>query len=68
MPMIFLPVACAIGHRDPSVPDRELDDRPVGLADELEVERDVLGHVRRPVVVDRCEGGVFVHGGILAIV
>ena len=55
-------------HRNPPVADRELDDGPVGLADELEVERDVLGHVRRPVVVDRCEGRVFVHRGILAIV
>ena len=47
--------------RDAAVPDRELDERPVGLAGELDVEGDVLGHVRRPVVVDRREGVVGAH-------
>ena len=50
--------------RDAPVADRELDERPVGLAGELDVERDVLGHVRRPVVVDRREGVV---GGSVAL-
>ena len=42
-------------HRDAPVADGELDDRPVGLARELHVPRDVLRHVRRPLVVDRRE-------------
>jgi len=36
---------------DSSVPDRELDERPVRLAGELDVEGDVGGHVRRPSLV-----------------
>src|SRR5207342_3108239 len=47
--------------RDAAIPDRELDEWPVRLPGELDVERDVLGHVRRPVVVDRREGVVGAH-------
>ena len=50
------------GNRDPSGPDGELDDRAVGLADELRVPGDVLGHVGRPAVVDRREDVVFRRG------
>ena len=44
--------------RDAAVADRELDERAVRLPGELDVEGDVVGHVRRPVVVDRREGVV----------
>ena len=46
------------GDRDRHSPvaDRELDERAFGLARELDVERDVLGHVRRPVVVSSAKG------------
>ena len=47
--------------RDAAVADRELDQGAIGLPGELDVERDVLGHVRRPVVVDRREGVVEAH-------
>ena len=44
--------------RDAPVADRELDERALGLAGELDVEGDVRGHVRGPVVVDGREGVV----------
>ena len=37
--------------RDAARADGELDDRPVRLLRELDVEGDVVGHVRRPHVV-----------------
>ena len=37
--------------RDAAVADGELDERPVGLAGELDVERNVLRHLCRPLVV-----------------
>src|SRR4029450_719297 len=48
---------------DAAVADRKLDHRPVGLSGELDVEGDVLGHVRGPVVVDLREGVVSAHEG-----
>ena len=39
------------GDRDPPVPDRQLDQRAVRLARELDVEGDVGGHAGRPLVV-----------------
>ena len=54
--------------RDAPVADRELDERPLRLPGELDVELNVVGHVRRPVVVDRREGVVEAHeaDGIVA--
>ena len=48
------------GHRDrdAAAADGELEQRAVRLTGELDVEGDVLRHVRRPVVVDRREGVV----------
>src|SRR5439155_25994269 len=50
-------------NRHSPVPDSQLDDRPVGLARQPDVERDVLRHVRGPVVVDGGERVVRAHGG-----
>jgi hypothetical protein len=51
---------------DPAVPDRKLDNRPVGLARKLDVEGNVLGHVGRPLVVATRERLVPAHGPIMA--
>ena len=50
-----------MGDRDSVGPDRELDDRAVGLARQLDVEVDVLCHVGCPDVVDRRERVVGAH-------
>ena len=41
--------------RDPTVADRELDERAVGLAGEIDVEGDVGRHGCRPLVVTHRE-------------
>ena len=58
------PLPRPLGDRDRDAPrpDGELHDRPVRLGGERDVEVDVLGHVRRPDVVDRREGVVGAHG------
>jgi hypothetical protein len=52
-------------NRDPAVPDGKLDERPVGLARKLGIERDVLRHLHRPVVVTSSEGFVPAHRPML---
>lgn len=39
------------GDRDTAVPDRELDDKPTGLTGQLDVERHIRRHMRRPLLV-----------------
>ena len=56
IPSTGLPVASRDRDRDAPVADRELDDRPVGLARQLDVERNVLRHVGAHVVVVDREG------------
>ena len=46
IPMTRFPVRCAIGIEMRPGAGGELDDRTVGLAGEVDVEVDVLGHVR----------------------
>ncbi len=52
-------------HRGSPGPDRKLNDRPVRLSREVDVERDVLRHLRRPLLVDGRKGRVLIHEGIL---
>ena len=48
VPITCRPVSRATGIADSAVPDGELDDRALGLARQLDVERDVLRHVLTP--------------------
>jgi hypothetical protein len=49
------------GDRHTAASHRKLDEGPLGLGGELDVERDVLRHVRGPLVVDGREGIVSAH-------
>src|SRR5688572_5885971 len=55
-------------NRHATVADRELDERTFGLARELDVEGNVLRHVRGPIVIPSREGVVDAHeaDGIVA--
>ncbi len=55
------PVSRATGIATRPLPTASSTSGPSGLPGELDVEGDVLGHVRRPVVVDRREGVVGAH-------
>ncbi len=61
MPITPLSGALDDRDRDAARSDSELDDGTVGIAGELDVEVDVLRHVRRPRVVDRGEALVAAH-------
>ncbi len=50
---------------DPAVPDSKLDERPAGLARELDIEGDLGRHVRRPLVVATRERSVPSHRPML---
>ena len=58
--------APTIGIETRPVPTASSTTGPVGLAGELDVEGDVLRHVRRPGVVDRSEALVAAHPAIQA--
>jgi hypothetical protein len=51
--------------RDASAPYRKLDERPLGLGGKVDVEGNVLRHVRGPLVVALCEGLVPAHRPML---
>jgi hypothetical protein len=51
--------------RDAAAPDRQLDDRAVCRLRQLDVERHVLGHRRRPLVVALGEALVPAHAPML---
>ena len=53
------------GDRDAAVPHGELDDGAVGLRRKADVERHVLRHRRRPLVVPVRERVVAAHGSIV---
>ena len=68
MPSTCRPVSCATGIATRPLPTASSTSGPVRLPRELDVQRDVLRHVRRPGVVDRGEGVVIAQGadGIVA--
>ena len=68
IPSTCRPVSRATGIATRPLPTASSTSGPSRLAGELDVERNVLGHVRRPVVVDRREGVVEAHeaDGIVA--
>ena len=50
------PVAWASGDSDATVADGELDEWTIGPTCEVEVEADICGHMRRPLVIAVGEG------------